>query len=76
MIRQNNQRENKSRIPYRYKKGDKVLKKAQDNLPKFGTTPWEGPYTIQLVNENGTVAIQKGKRIETINIRLIKPFHE
>ena len=61
---------------YRHRKGDEVLRTARDNLPKFGTTPWECPYTIQVVNDNGTVAIQKGKRIDTINIRLNKPFHE
>jgi hypothetical protein len=39
-------------------------------------TPTCGPYTITKVNTNGTVEINHGRIIETINLRRLKPFYD
>ena len=76
LIQQNNERENAKRIPHEYKAKDKVLCVSKPTKSKFGTNPWEGPYDIVKVNDNGTVRLRKGAVIETINIRQIKPYHQ
>ena len=48
---------------------------------KIGTenkyeTPFKGPYTILTVNNNGTVRLQMGAVIDTVNIRRLQPFRE
>ena len=75
IIKKNNERENSKRIPHEYKAQDKVLCVGKPTLSKFGSSPWEGPYEIVKVNNNGTVHLKKGVVIETINIRQIKPYH-
>ena len=75
MIHKNNEQENKSRIPHTYHRGEKVLfKEVETN--KYGNNPYSGPYKIRKVNKNGTVMIKMDKVLETVNIRLIKPFKE
>jgi hypothetical protein len=68
LINKNNERENAQRIAHEYKAEDKVLCVSKPTLAKFGTDPWEGPYDIVKVNDNGTVNLRKGAVIETINI--------
>ena len=78
LIHYNNQKENKNRIQHQYKVGDKVLHNVTKGLvkPKYGQNPYEGPYTVRKVNDNGTLTVQMGPVLETINIRLLKPFRE
>jgi hypothetical protein len=53
IILKNNKAENAKRIPHTYNIGDKVLlKRGTENKYE---TPYQGPYTITQVNENGTV---------------------
>jgi len=73
LIQQNNKRENAKRIAHVYKKGDMVLYRV-DSLSKFNNNPYEGPYPVIQVYENGTISIKRGSVIERINIRLVKPF--
>ena len=73
LIRQNNQRENRSRIPHQYQIGDQVLLRVDDKA-KFQRNPWEGPYEVTKVTNNGTARIRKGAVTELINIRQIKPY--
>jgi RNase H-like domain found in reverse transcriptase/Reverse transcriptase (RNA-dependent DNA polymerase)/Integrase zinc binding domain/Retroviral aspartyl protease len=75
MIESNNKRENSGRIRHTYKEHDKVLYKVPTSN-KFGEDPWQGPYPIIQVNDNGTVRLQMDKVIDTVNIRNIKPFKE
>ena len=75
LIDKNNRIENAKRIPHQYHIGDKVLYKV-DTLAKYGMNPYDGPYTICAVHDNGTLDIQKGVLIDTVNIRLVKPFIE
>jgi hypothetical protein len=77
LINYNNQRENKSRIPHQYKAHDKVLLDVTGTTKsKFAKNPYDGPYTVLQVNENGTVVLEMGPVIDTVNIRNIKPYLE
>jgi NADH:ubiquinone oxidoreductase subunit len=75
IIQKNNKKENAKRIPHEYKVNDKVLCTSKPTLSKFGSNPWEGPFQILKVNNNGTVCLRKGVVIETVNIRQIQPYH-
>ena len=75
VIKQNNRKENRKRIAHTYAVGDKVLYKAREES-KYAKNPYEGPYTVLQVNNNGTLLIQTKKYQENINIRLLKPFKE
>ncbi|HEY9299078.1 MAG TPA: integrase zinc binding domain-containing protein, partial [Phormidium sp.] len=76
LINKNNARENASRIPHKYNVNDKVLYIGKPTLSKYGENPWQGPYDIVKVNDNGTVQLKRGVVIKTINIRQIKPYKE
>ena len=52
----NNKRENKSRIPHEYSVGDKVTLDKPEIIRKL-STPKTGPFTIERVYNNGTIAI-------------------
>jgi len=73
LIRANNEQENRSRINYTYRVGEQVLLKRHD-LAKYQRDPWEGPYAVTEVNDNGTVRIQKDVYDELVNIRQLKPY--
>ena len=75
LIRENNRRENAKRVKHQYKVNDKVLLR-RDDLAKYKREPWEGPYKITKINNNGSVRINKGAVTETFNIRLLKPYFE
>ena len=63
-MKNNNEQENKRRKVHHYKVNDKVLLKGI-RATKYGTNPYEGPYTVIKVNRNGTVRLRKG-RIEDV----------
>ena len=73
LIDKNNAKENAKRFPHTYKVGDKVLLKTEANT-KYGKNPYEGPYNIVHVNDNGTIRYLKGHVIDTVNIRNIHPY--
>ena len=54
-----NRRKNKTRLPYDYAIGDKILIKI-DGILRKAEDKYEGPYTITQVHCNGTVRIQRG----------------
>ena len=71
-IRQNNTKENKSRIAHEYSIGDSVYIKKSNVEQKLN--PLQGPFVIKLVHSNGTVTIQRSSTVtERINIRRIHP---
>jgi hypothetical protein len=43
---------------------------------KYAKPPFSGPYRVLQVRDNGTVVLDMGKVIDTVNIRNIKPFRE
>jgi hypothetical protein len=55
-----------------YNIGDKVLlKRGTENKYE---TPYQGPFTITQVNENGTVQMMIKNVEDTINIRQLTPY--
>ncbi len=56
-----------------YNVGDKVLV-TMDALNKYSTTPYKGPYEIMKVNDNGTVKLQMGAVLDTVNICHVHPY--
>ena len=77
MIRHNNERENAKRVPHTYQVGDSV-KVDQPLHRKYGTPKYKGPYTVDRVNDNGTLRLRvpkgTGAVYETWNIRNIHPY--
>ncbi len=71
----NNAHENKGRIDYDYKVGQKVLVWKEGILRKSESTLHE-PWLITTVHTNGTITVQCGNKLERINIRRVKPFVE
>jgi Integrase zinc binding domain/Integrase core domain len=68
-----NARENQSCIAHTYA-GDLVLIQLNKRiLPKLAS-PTDGPHRVVKVNFNGTVVIQRGSYVETINICRLTPF--
>jgi hypothetical protein len=66
IILKNTKAENAKRIPHTYNIGDKVLlKRGTENKHE---APYQGPFTITQVNENGTVRMMIKNVEDTINI--------
>ena len=66
-------RENKRRIKYAYKPGDKVLILPSRLDSKH--TLNEGPYRVNHYNKStGTLQIRRKNYIESINIRRVRPY--
>jgi hypothetical protein len=70
-----NERENKTRVDYDYKVGEKVLIR-KDGILRKAESKWTEPWTIMTVHTNGTIRIQCGTKSERINIRRVTPFSE
>ena len=79
LIVQNNQRENRTRIPHQYQIGDRVMVE-QYNHRKCGKPRFKGLYTVAQVNDNGTVRLtqagQAGAVSQTWNIRNLTPCED
>ena len=77
IINQNNERENSSRVPYSYQVNQLVMLDVTGTTKsKYAQNPFKGPYKVLKVNDNGTVVLEMGPLIDTVNIRKIKPFKE
>ena len=68
----NNKAENAKRVPHLYKEGDLVLL-LQGTENKY-ETPYQGPFRILKVNDNGTVHLKAGAVEDTYNIRRLTPY--
>jgi hypothetical protein len=72
IILKNKKAENAKRIPHTYNIGDKVLlKRGTENKYE---APYQGPFTITQVNENGTVQMTIKSVEDAINIRWLTPY--
>ena len=67
--------ENKSRLDWDHKIGDKVLI-AKKGIIRKVEAPNEGPHTITQVHTNGTVRIQRGAISERFHVRRLHPYFE
>ncbi len=72
----NTTRENKSRVDWDYKVGEKVLIRKDGILRKGETKYHKEPWTITTVHTNGTIRIQCGNKSERLNIRRVTPYFE
>jgi hypothetical protein len=71
----NNAHENEGRIDYDYKVGQKVL--VRKVILRKSESIWHRkPWLITTVHTNGTITVQRGNKIERMNIRRVKPFVE
>jgi len=77
LVAASNQRENRGRINKQYAPGDPVLivmdADERRSHPKMNALT-KGPYTVTRVYTNGTVQLNRGNFMETINIRRLKPY--
>jgi hypothetical protein len=72
----NNACENKGRIDYDYKFGQKVLLRKEDILRNAESRWHKKPRLITSVHTNRTITVQRGNKIDKINIGRVKPFEE
>jgi hypothetical protein len=72
----NNARKNEGRIDYDYKVGQKVLVQKAGILRKSESIWHRKPWLITTVHTNGTITVQRGNKLEWMNIRRVKPFVE
>jgi hypothetical protein len=72
----NNARENKGRIDYYFKVGQKVLVRKEGILRKSEYIWHRKPWLIASVHTNGTIMVQRRNKLEWMNIRRVKPFVE
>ena len=74
LIRKNNIAENSKRIDHAYKIGDRVmLRKGTENKQE---QPYSGPHVIRKIHTNGTVRLQMGAVVDTVNIRRLTPYKD
>jgi hypothetical protein len=64
--------ENKGRIDYDYKVGQKVLLRNEGILRKAESRYQKEPWTITSVHINGTIMVQSGNKLERMNIQRVK----
>jgi hypothetical protein len=72
----NNARENKGRIDYDYKVGQKVLLRKEGILCNAESRWHKKPWLITPVHTNGTITVKCGNKIDRMNIQRVKPFEE
>ena len=68
------ERENKKRVNYDYKIGNRVLVIQDGILCKAQSPHGKEPWTITTVHMNGTIRIQRGTKTERINVRRKTPY--
>ena len=74
-INKNNARENSSRIPHTYRKGDYITLKKPGILWKLAI-PREGPYKVMKHNNNGSILIEKAPtNIKNVNVQRNAPYY-
>ena len=72
----NNARENKDRIDYDYKVGQRVLPRKEGILLNAESRWHKKPWLITSVHTNGTITVQCGNKIDRMNIWRVKLFEE
>jgi hypothetical protein len=76
LIDLNNAHENKGRIGYDDKVGQKVLLR-KEGIHRNAETSWhKRPWLITSVHTNGTITVRRGNKIDRMNIQRVKLFEE
>jgi hypothetical protein len=76
LIDLNNAHENKGRIDYDYKVGQKVLLRKEGILRNAESRWHKKPWLITSVHTNRTIMVQRRNKINRMNIWRVKPFEE
>ncbi len=71
-----NARENEGRNDYDYKVGQKVLLQKEGILRNAESRWHKMPWLVTTVHTNGRITVHRKKKVETMNIRRVKPFTE
>jgi hypothetical protein len=71
-----NTHENEGRIDYDYKVSQKVLLRKEGILRKTESRWHKKPWLITTVLTNGTITVQRGNKLEWMNIQRVKWFIE
>jgi hypothetical protein len=72
----NNSRENKGRIDYDYKVRQKVLLRKEGILCNAESRWHKKPWLITSIHTNGTIMVQRGNKIDRMNIGRLKLFEK
>jgi hypothetical protein len=72
----NTDHENEDRIDYDYKVGQKIHVQNKGILHKAQSIWQNESWTITTVHTSGTITVQRGNKLERLNIRRVKPFEE
>ncbi len=72
----NNAPENIGRIDYDYKVGQKVLLRKEGILRNAESRWHKKPWLITSVHTNGINMVQRGNKIDRMNIRRVKPLEK
>jgi hypothetical protein len=71
-----NAHENKGRIDYDYEVGQKVLLRKEGILGNAESRWHKKPWLITTVHTNGTITVQRRKKVVRMNTWRVKPFTE
>ena len=71
-----NARKNEGRIDYDYNVGQKVLVRKEGILRNAESRWHKKSWLITTVHTNGTITVQRGNKVERMNIWRVKPFTE
>ncbi|OWZ16092.1 Pol Polyprotein [Phytophthora megakarya] len=72
-IKKNNDRENTKRVDWEYTPGAKVLLRRDAGVQGKALPLYDGPYEVLAVQDTGTLTLDKGRYIEKVNIRRVRP---
>ncbi|OWZ14993.1 Pol Polyprotein [Phytophthora megakarya] len=72
-IKDNNQRENVHRHEWTYNPDDQVLLLQDAGVQGKMMQLFDGPYRVTAIQEHGTSTLDKGRYLETLSIRRIRP---
>ena len=72
----NNKRENKKRVDFYYKVGDKILIVKDGILRKAEIPNQKESWTITTIHTNGTIRVTPGTKSEHLNAWRVEPFFE
>ncbi|KAE8892938.1 hypothetical protein PF003_g23042 [Phytophthora fragariae] len=71
--RAHNERENQGRAKWTYRPGDHVLLRRDAGIQGKMQPLFDGPFEVIAVQEHGTLTLDKGRYLEKVHIRRVRP---
>lgn len=72
-VRAHNARENQGRSVWTYQPGDQVLLRRDAGVQSKMQPLFDGPFEVIAVQEHGTLTLDKGRYLEKVNVRRVRP---